>query len=355
MQLNLPAMSASVQAIALVFPRPVAPSPGDISEIAPGILWLRLALPFQLNHVNIYLLEDGPGWAVLDTGVGDLRTRAVWEHVLVDHLRGRKLTRVIVTHYHPDHVGLAGWFTESLGLELYMSQVEYLMSLHLQHKPATHGDAAHGDFYRQHGLNAETIAAVTGRGHAYLKLTTGLPPTYHRLVAGEQLDIGGRRFDILTGGGHAPEQVMLLCRDEGIFLAADQVLARISPNVSVWPGEPNSDPLGDYLTSLAALRRVVPEDVFVLPAHNLPFYGLHLRIAELEEHHERRCAEIADACAIPRTTADLVPILFPRALDPHQMGFAFGEVHAHINLMLRRGALAADEDSHGIRRVTKNG
>jgi glyoxylase-like metal-dependent hydrolase (beta-lactamase superfamily II) len=347
-------MSVTAHAADLVFPRPTPPHPGGIFEIAPGILWLRLALPFQLDHVNIYLIEDGPGWAVLDTGVNDLRTRTVWENVLAERLHGRKLTRVIVTHYHPDHVGLAGWFTERFGLELSMSQTEYLFCQNMRHNPAALGGVAHREFYRQRGLDVTAIDSVMGRGHAYTKLTTELPPVYRRLVAGEHLRIGGRDFEILTGGGHAPEQVMLLNRDDGVFLAADQVLARITPNIGVWPWEPLADPLGDYLRSLADLRRAVPDDVLVLPAHNLPFYGLHQRLADLEHHHALRCAEIAAACAdAPRTIAEILPVLFPRALDPHQTGFAFSEVLAHVNYMVRRGELALETDTAGIQRVRK--
>jgi glyoxylase-like metal-dependent hydrolase (beta-lactamase superfamily II) len=341
-------MSASVPAAELVFPRPAPPPPGGITEIAPGVLWLRLALPFQLDHVNIYLIEDGAGWAVLDTGVADLRTRTVWEEVLAE----RTLTRVIITHYHPDHVGLAGWLIDRFGLELSMSRTEYLYCQNMRHNPAALGGAMHREFYRQHGLDTVAIDSVVGRGHQYTKLTTELPPVFYRLVAGEHLRIGRRNFEILTGGGHAPEQVMLLDRDDGLFFAADQVLARISPNIGVWPWEPLADPLGEYLRSLADLRRGVPDDVLALPAHNLPFYGLHQRLADLQKHHASRCGEIAAACTdAPRTVAEVLPVLFPRALDAHQTGFAFGEVLAHVNYMVRRGELAIETDADGVQQV----
>lgn len=335
----------------LIFPRHTPPQPGDITEIALGVLWLRLALPFQLDHVNIYLISDGAGWAALDTGVADVRTRAVWESVLAYQLGGRPITRLIVTHSHPDHVGLAGWFHERFGTELYMSQVEYLFAQNLIHNPDAAGSAMHRDFYRQHGLDQGAIDSAMGRGRSYTKLVSGLPPSYHRVAAGDRLGIGGRDFEILTGGGHSQEQVMLLSREEGLFFAADQVLARISPNIGVWPWEPLADPLSDYLHSLTELRRV-PDDVLVLPAHNLPFYGLHQRLADLERHHELRCAEVAEACAGgARTVAEIVPKLFPRALDAHQTGFAFGEVLAHVNHMVRHGELALEDDAQGLLRV----
>jgi glyoxylase-like metal-dependent hydrolase (beta-lactamase superfamily II) len=336
----------------LAFPRPDAPEPGELIEIAPGVLWLRLALPFALNHVNVYLIEDGPGWALLDTGVDDERTRAAWENVLARQLRGRNLTRLIITHYHPDHMGLAGWLAERCEIEVFMPQTEYLFAQNLRFNPDALASSAHRTFYRRGGLGAETTESVIGRGHGYLKLTSGLPPVYRRRVAGDSLKIGGRVFEVLTGAGHAPEQAMLLCRADGLFFADDQVLARISPNVSVWPIEPTADPLAAYLGSLSEVREL-PGDLLVLAAHHLPFYGLHRRIDELARHHAQRCADIAATCSEPLSVAALLPVLFPRALDPHQTGFAFGEVLAHVSYMIRRGELTCVVGTDQVRRVIR--
>lgn len=345
-------MSEILQAPALEFPYPAPPPDGEMLEIRPGILWLRLALPFQLNHVNIYLIEDGDGWAVIDTGVSDARTRAVWEGLLAGRLRERKVTRLIVTHFHPDHVGLAGWLAERCAVPTFMSQTEFLMAGNVRYNANMRGHAAHRGFYRHHGLDEATIAALTGRGQHYLNLTTDPPPVYQRLQAGDRITIGQRRFEVMTGAGHAPEMLMFLCRDEGLFLAADQVLARISPNIGVWPNEPLANPLGAYLASLAALREMVPDDVLVLAAHNLPFRRLHQRIDELAYHHAQRLADVARAVADgPLTTAEILPVLFPRALDPHQAGFAFGETLAHVNYMVATGALEAVEADGVVRFV----
>ena len=343
---------SSIATAVLSFPAPVPPELGRPVEIAPGILWLRLALPFALNHVNIYLIEDGDGWAILDTGINDARSRAWWEAVLAGPLRERRPTRLISTHFHPDHVGLAGWLVEKCGIELVMSRTEYLgTQFHRRWAEPAEIDA-HRAFYLSCGLDEQSIGALLERDIGYRWLTTDLPPAYRRIAAGDTLSIGGRRFEVLTGGGHSPELVMLLCRDENLFLVADQVLAKISPNVSVWPHEPESDPLGDYLRSLAELNAAVPEGVFVLPAHNLPFHGLHGRIGELTRHHDQRCQDILDACAgAPRLPAEIVPLLFPRKLDAHQTSFAFGEAMAHINYMLRRGWMQAQTGEDGLRRV----
>jgi glyoxylase-like metal-dependent hydrolase (beta-lactamase superfamily II) len=337
---------------ALAYPVPEPPKPGQAIEISPGILWARIPLPFRLDHINVYLIDDGEGWAVLDTGIGNDPTKAVWEALIAGLLAGRPLTRLIVTHFHPDHIGLAGWLCERFDLPLLTSQTSYLTCANISLRPGALDAKPYRDFYLRHGLDAATTQRVATQGHGYLKMVSGLPPTFLRLVAGDQLTIGGRTFQVLTGNGHAPEQVMLYCPAAKVFLAADQVLAKITPNISVWAVDPEGDPLGLYVRSLGELRAAIPADALVLPGHQLPFYGLHQRSDELIAHHEVRCAAIAAACrTAPRSAAELVPVLFSRALDPHQMSFAFSEVQAHINYMLRRGELAWVEGSDDVERV----
>ena len=245
-------------AASLVFPHISPPAPAAVIEVAPGILWTRLALPFLLDHVNIYFIDDGDGWALVDTGLGDKATQAAWQPLLDGLLRERPLTRIIATHFHPDHVGAAGFLLRHFDVPLYMSATEYLQSLNIHLDPGALEAEHYRRFYLDHGLDAATTERVVTSGHAYLKLTSGLPPTYHRVVAGDVLRIGGREFDVLTGGGHSPEEVMLVCRSDKLFLAADQVLPNISPNVSVVAVDPEGDPLGYYLRSLNALRRDLP-------------------------------------------------------------------------------------------------
>jgi len=326
---------------AIQFPFAQPPGVGSTIEVAPGILWLRLALPFRLDHVNIYLIEDGPGYAVLDTGIGDERTQAVWEQLLAGLLRARPITRLIVSHFHPDHSGLAGWLAEQTGAPLLMSETEYLMSRVIRLDPGALDAEPYRSFYLNHGLDEDATHALLSGGNRYLKMTTGLPVTFRRLIAGEVLRIGARSFEVMTGGGHAPEQVMLHSPAERLLLCADQVLARITPNISVHATDPEGDPLGIYLRSLRELRHTVAHDTLVLPGHNLPFIGLHERIEELRAHHDGRCAAIEQACRTrPRTGAELVPVVFKRPIDdPHQMGFAFSEALAHANLMRRQGRL----------------
>ena len=341
---------------ALRFPFAEAPAIGTVVEVAPGILWTRIPLPFRLNHVNIYLIEDGDGWAVLDTGIGDEPTREGWEALVAGPLAGRRLTRLIVTHFHPDHIGLAGWLCERFGLKLLTSETSYLGCINISLNPGAMEAKHHQDFYRRHGMPDATAKVVATHGHGYLRMVTPLPPSFRRLVAGDEIMIGGRRFEVLSGDGHAAEQLMLYLPEENVFLAADQVLAKITPNVSVWAVDPEGDPLGLYLRSLRALSARIPADALVLPGHQLPFYGLHRRCRELAQHHEERCAMIAAACREgPKSVAELVPVIFHRPLDPHQLSFAFSEVHAHVNYMLGRGELAWSEPVDGMMRAVAAG
>lgn len=324
----------------LEFPFPEPPPMGGMCEVAPGIIWVRIPLPFRLDHVNVYLIEDDGGWAIVDTGVAHEDTKAAWEALFAGPLAGWRFTKVIVTHYHPDHIGLAGWLCERFGVPLLTSQTSYLGCINLSLNPGALEAQLYREFYRQHGMSDETAKLVSTQGHSYLRMVTPLPLTFRRLVAGDVLILGRRKFNVLSGDGHAPEQIMLYSSEDSLLLAADQVIARISPNISVWAVEPDGNPLGLFLRSLRALERDLPHDTLVLPGHQLPFMGLHDRSRELVIHHENRCHLIAEACRVaPKTVADLVPVLFSRELDPHQLSFAFSETHAHVNYMVAQGEL----------------
>jgi glyoxylase-like metal-dependent hydrolase (beta-lactamase superfamily II) len=332
----------------LTFPFDEPPAFGTLTEVTPDVRWLRLPLPFRLDHVNIYLIRNGAGWTAVDTGLGTDECKAAWEAVLAGTL---ELTSLVVTHFHPDHVGLAGWLTQRLDIGMSMPRPEFLHSMLLQYAPADLGAEVFRPFYQLHGLSAEATEIVLSRGHEYLRLTTGVPPSYNRIKHGDALAIGGRDFRVLTGGGHSLEQAMLYRPEDKVFFAADQVIARISPNVSVHPMEPDLDALGIYLRSLADIKTTVSNDVLVLPGHGLPFTGLHTRIEALIAHHAARCAEIVAACReTPQTVAQILPHIFPRVLDAHQTGFAFGEVLAHVNHMLAEGTLRLEAETAAVAR-----
>ncbi|WP_439396082.1 MBL fold metallo-hydrolase [Bradyrhizobium sp. PMVTL-01] len=329
---------------ALRYPWDQHPGPEEVVEIRPGVLWARLKLPFRLNHVNIYLLADGDGYAMVDAGFGNEETIEAWTKLFDGPLNGVNITRLIVTHSHPDHVGLAGWIVERFNCPLLMSQVEYLQSVYHQNRGTEERKEAQRLFFRRHGMDESLTEKLLGRGQDYLKRVSVLPPSYRRISHGDEVVIGARRFKVITGGGHALDQVMLYCADDKLFLSADQVLSKISPNVSVWAVEPDQNSLGEYLASLASLTTTLPYDLLVLPGHGVPFYGLKTRIKQLADHHEERCRLIADACREqPKTSRELVPVVFNKhVLDEHQMGFAAGELVAHVNYMIVEGRLTAE-------------
>lgn len=347
-------MADSTASRAAPLPFAEAPGFGEMREVAEGILWLRLPLPYQLDHVNIYLLREDAGWAVVDVGINDERSRAIWETVLDGPLRGTPLSRLIITHHHPDHMGLAGWLAERFDIPVHMTFTEFLMGKYY----GTSRQAISGSFqyahYARHGAPPEQAQLVVERGHSYLERISGLPDTILSLEPGGHLDIGGRRWEVQTGGGHSPGQAMLYCRADNIFLAADQVIERISPNVSVMAMEPVANPLGAFLTSLEALRGWVAPDALTLSGHRLPLIDPHRRIAELISHHHDRCDLLERSLSAgSQAVYALTPVLFPRVSDPHQVSFAFSETLAHVNYMIATGRLRADEEG-GILRIRRN-
>ena len=340
----------------LDFPHRTAPDFGEVQEIADGVLWSKIPLPYQLDHVNIYLVRDTGGWAVIDTGIRTDAALAAWHHLFDTALAGVTISKVIVTHFHPDHIGLAGWLCDRFDAPLLASLSTYMTSRVLSLSSNEAAVRNRFDFYVRHGMSEEEAGVVAIQGGDYLRRVAELPATYLRLLADDTLQIGQRSFRVLSADGHAPEQIMLYCERDRLLFAADQVLERITPNVSVSPVEPSGDPLGHFLRSLRRLRDDLPADVLVLPGHRRPFRGLHQRTIELEAHHEERCDRIRAACAeTPRTVADLVPLLFPRRLDPHQMGFAFSETLAHTNRLLRRGELVSDGNRLSLRTCPPEG
>ncbi len=312
-------------------------------DVAPGVRWLRMPLPFRLDHINLWLIEDGAGVAIVDTGLSNDSTRATWERLFAEELDGKPITRVIVTHFHPDHMGNAGWLCRRWKVPLWCTEGEWLWgrSLGLDQNDADFVEEQR-PFYRRAGLDEETIKAFVV-GNPYWRRVTPVPRSFRRLSESVAVPIGAHEWRVIVGRGHAPQHATLWCRDLGILIAGDQVLPKITPNVGVWPTEPESDPLSLYLDSLEKIRATVPDDALVLPSHNLPFRGLHERIGQLIAHHEDRLSALADAADVPKTAAELIPVLFRRDLDLHQLGFALGETMAHLHRLVRTGRVARIE------------
>jgi glyoxylase-like metal-dependent hydrolase (beta-lactamase superfamily II) len=336
------------------------PEPGRTLDVAPGVRWLRMALPFALNHINLWLLQDEvdgrAGWTAVDCGVANDDTRARWRQLLDDGLQGQPLLRVIVTHMHPDHVGLAHWLTQTHGCRLWMSAADYQTArLATVSTSGVGGDAA-AAFFARHGLtDPAALDGVRQRRNHFSSLVPAMPEAYHRLLDGQVLHIGGHAWTCIAGYGHAPEHMALHAPDLGVLISGDMVLPTISTNVSVSNVEPEGDPLALYLQSIARLR-ALPADTLVLPSHGRPFVGLHERITQLERHHDERLDDALQACRQrPQSAADLLPVLFKRALDLHQTTFAMGEAVAHLHALQARGSVSAVLDSDGVMRFAATG
>ena len=336
---------------ALDHPWAEPPTPGTTLTVAPGIRWLRMPLPFALNHINLWLLDDGAGYTVVDTGLGLPDTRALWERIFANELGGKPITRVIATHFHPDHFGNAGWLTERWGTDLWCTQAEY-MAAQLACSRDDGATALRHDHYRRHGIGVEALARLRERGNHYPGLVPTLPVSYRCMRDGDRVTIGGHAWQVMVVLGHAPEHASLWRADANVLISGDQVLPKITTNVSVWADKPYDDPLRLYLDSLARFRPL-PADALVLPSHGLPFRGLHARLDALRAHHGARLAETLDALGEPRTAAELIPVLFRRALDTHQLSFAIGEALAHLNYLEADGGITRTLDTDGVERFRK--
>lgn len=337
----------------LTFPFVQAAAPGTWREVAPGIYWLRMPLPFALDHINLWVLRDGPGWTLIDTGLNSEPTRAHWEQVFTEGLAGRPVERVIVTHYHPDHFGLAGWLTHRFGVELWITEAEYLTALAYHAPLLNFTNLAAAELFVRHGLDVATLESVRNRKHSYPKAVGDPPQSFHRILDGDTLTIDGRGWRVIVGTGHAPEHAALYCEELEVLISGDMVLPKISTNVSVWPSEPEGDPLALFLRSVDRYARL-PEDTLVLPSHGLPFRGLRLRASALQRHHAARLDELLGACERPASAWDVVPVLFRRQLDTHQIFFAMGEAIAHLNHLLYQGRVTREEGADRVLRFMRS-
>ena len=321
---------------AIRHPLETPPTEGEAIEVASGILWLRLPLPMALDHVNIYALEDDEGWTLVDTGLSSRRSKAIWETLLHGPLRGKPVTRVILTHHHPDHVGLVGWF-QSRGAELLATRTAWhyarMLVLDVQDRPTPEALT----FYRRAGLSeAELAKRAAERPFNFADVVDPMPLGFTRLTEGQRLKAAGRDWTIRIGHGHAPDHATLWS-DDGIVLGGDQLLPGISANIGVYPTEPEADPLTDWLESCRAFMPHARADHLVLPGHKLPFTGLPFRLTQMIENHESALSRLLDHLALPKTANQCFQPLFRREVGPSEQGLALVESIAHLNCLLRRG------------------
>jgi glyoxylase-like metal-dependent hydrolase (beta-lactamase superfamily II) len=334
------------------------PAFGELMTLRPGLHWVRMPMPFALNHINLWVLDDelagSPGWTVVDSGVATPPIREAWQTLWQGALASKPLTRMLVTHMHPDHVGNAQWLIQHFSApeapaRLWMSATDHLAAQMSCQLTSGYGGERAAAFFMSHGLSKpDDVAKIRERGNYFSTLVPEVPHEYRRLMDGMALRIGERDWRCIVGYGHCPEHISLYNERDGLLISGDMLLPSISTNVSVMELEPEGDALGLFLDSIQKMR-VLPADTLALPSHGLPFTGIHARIQQLVDHHDARLAEVMQACAEqPSSGADMLPVLFKRQLDLHQTTFAMGEAVAHLNYLWHRGQLQRHLDAQGV-------
>lgn len=324
------------------------PATGTAMPVADGIHWLRMPLPFELEHINLWLLEDGSGWAIVDTGICDDASRNIWRSTFSDTMSGRPVTHVIVTHLHPDHLGCAGWLTRRFDTELWMTREEYLLGRLLVADTGKQAPEEAIRFYAAAGFTEHQLQEYRNRFGFFGRLVSRLPEAYVRIHDNDRLVLGAHSWRVLIGRGHSPEHACLYCEEQNLLISGDQVLPTISANVSVWPTEPEANPMKHWLESLAALREQIPADVLVLPAHGKPFRGAHDRIDTLIAEHVRRLERLHDHLDEPRRAVDVFEVLYRRRVPDSHRVMATGEAVAHLHYLVGNGDAVAQQDAAGV-------
>lgn len=335
----------------------VRPATGELMTLRPGVHWIRMPMPFALNHINLWVLDDSAGgqasWTVVDAGVATEAIREAWQTLWSAPLAGKPLTRMLVTHMHPDHVGNAQWLIDQFSApgnpaRLWMSATDHFAAQLACESTTGFGGPRAADFFAEHGLNQpDDVNKVRGRSNYFKSLVPQVPYDYRRLMDGMHLTIGEREWRCISGYGHSPEHISLFNERDGLLISGDMLLPSISTNVSVVDLEPEGDALGLFLSSLDSMADL-PADTLALPSHGLPFTGIHARIQQLKDHHRDRLDDVLKACsAKPSHAADMLPVLFKRQLDLHQTTFAMGEAIAHLNYLWHRGQLSRSRSPEG--------
>jgi len=337
-----------VSSSSLTYPLPSPPAPGETVEVAPGVLWLRMPLPMALNHINLWALADGENWTLIDTGIQAPETAAAWQSAFSGPLRGRPVGRVICTHMHPDHIGMAGWLTRRFDCQLWITRLEYATCRMLVADTGREPPADALRFYRAAGWDQKALEDYKARFGDFGKHIHTLPDSFRRIAEGAEIEIGGRLWRAIIGRGHSPEHLCMYCPELALMISGDQVLPRITSNVSVFPTEPEADPLTEWLASIVDIGRRIPDDVLVLPSHNEPFRGLHARLDQLSTGHEEALRRLQEALRERKRAIDVFDVMFRRGVRLSLLTFATGEAIAHLNCLIQRRQVVREFDGEGI-------
>jgi glyoxylase-like metal-dependent hydrolase (beta-lactamase superfamily II) len=334
--------------------RNVGPEKGVPVQVADGVWWARFPMPLSLDHINIWLLEDGDGWTVVDTCLAMPEAREIWDTIFADFMGNKPVKRVICTHMHPDHIGLAGWICERFDCQLWMTREEYLMCQLMTSYTGNEAPAEAIEFYHAAGYDSKQLSQYKQRFGTFGSMIDPMPHKIRRIVDRETITIGGRYWQIVVGSGHSPEHACLYCPALKVLISGDQVLPRITPNVSVFPTEPEGNPLAEWMDSNARLINLLPNDLLVLPAHQSPFTGLHVRVNQIIDGHRRELQAVYDFLSEAKRAVDCFPALFMREIGSKLIGLATGETLANLNLLLHRGNISRTTDADGVHWYLQN-
>ena len=324
------------------------PEPTQPRKVADGVYWVCMPMPGNPNHINLWLLEDADGWAIVDTGMDIASMRDIWDELFSGFMEGKPVKRVIVTHLHPDHIGLAGWICRRFGCRLWVPREEYMMCKAMVTDTGKPAPDVAINFYRSAGVSDESLDVYRKKFGLFGELISPLPDSYRRLIDGETIEVNNRYWEVIMGSGHSPEHALLYCPSLKVLISGDQILPRETSNVSVMPPEPDGDPLGEWMASCASLRSRLPSNLLVLPSHEEPFKGVEVRLTQLIEFHKNKLAQLYDLLEQPRKVVECFPAVFRREVSAPVMLPAVGETVAHLNSLIKRRMVMRHEEPGGV-------
>lgn len=325
---------------------------GGVEQVAPGIWRITMPLPFALRWVNAYLLQGDGEYCLIDAGLATPDAEAfMLQGLVAAGISPPQLSTMVLTHAHPDHIGLAGRFQQASGAPVFMLRMERQRMQGIWAAEDSQAVESVSTYYIKYGMPPEESALEKGAMAATRRLVT-VPQQVTSLEEGQQVRLAGELYEVIWTPGHADGHICLWRASDGVLIAGDHILPRISPNISLYPNS-RPNPLQDYLDSLKKVRDLPAR--LVLPGHGFPLTGLAARADELAKHHQERIEETMQIVAEVQgasgaSTYQVAEGLFAGRLDSLQnRRFAFAEALAHLEYLRFEGRLMYREEQGVVR------